>query len=450
MDRRTPYFCWTFAMVFGLFAVASRESLADHSLKKNLKVGVHQVQIERGEHPLSYFKITYDQFESWKYLEWGARRWRKREQIDPDQWLGDRSFWLTDPQDTSGLVRWMYPEMAANRVFEATLTTASTEQWDKLWAADEAVLAAIEDDLFAFMREHWKSLAALEKQASGPGNALKAGSFEWQIALRRHSAILRTLDHLEGIRNSLFSFDESVSKFIKNADVLPPISKTHYSSQVFSAKLLLVVHSTSSVGNDIHQTKNKRVGWDSECLTRPATEALVRQFKASSLPVVYLMHDDHLQDSSWCLSDRSPDLALYSKDGEHSVMSAASELVITGGKFGYCHGNALRDAISRHFLVSREPLTIDLPMDAIYTEQNELLASKHRREGDLDFISYFDELHFGKDGILVSDDVYGPLNLTDYDFKVSLKGKQVLSYGYGLRQVHLRFVTAGLEPRGKN
>lgn len=111
--------------------------------------------------------------------------------------------------------------------------------------------------------------------------------------------------------------------------------------------------------------------WESSAAAR--MESVIARFKASGRPVVYLVHDQTPEGYvRWYPKDRRPDYEIFSEGGEHNLPLSGNEVTIVGGYFGSydgargCHTLAVRDAVRMHFGRSNSPLTVHMPLPAIF------------------------------------------------------------------------------------
>jgi hypothetical protein len=103
--------------------------------------------------------------------------------------------------------------------------------------------------------------------------------------------------------------------------------------------------------------------------TQAALNKLVSTAKASNEHVAFLISDADIHNQ-WIGESRSPDTAFFSMYGEHNLMIKSSDITFTGGSANVELGVAIRDAITRHFLVTDRKLRLHLPLQAIYTTKD--------------------------------------------------------------------------------
>ncbi len=123
-----------------------------------------------------------------------------------------------------------------------------------------------------------------------------------------------------------------------------------------------------------------QVYFDRELKQKEEMDKYVRRFMQQGLPVYYLirenpgMTDQRFKSDGWYLTESHPDGAVSSYGGEHDLKILTNEVTVIGGFFAQnpslgCLGNAVGHAIYHHFQLSSEPLTIHLPIHAMYHEE---------------------------------------------------------------------------------
>lgn len=177
-------------------------------------------------------------------------------------------------------------------------------------------------------------------------------------------------------------------------------------------------------------------------------DANVQQAKAKGMPVVYLVSDDGVHDQTWYLSDKKPDRAYFSKNGEHSVMYNANTVVLMGGFYSQCLRTTQLDTITRHFLVSEEALTIHLPVQGIYAHDS-IDFSKISKQQFLERVKEGSilggyEVDDNHGGLIESDmnKLTGRPDLNQYTVNIYADDKLIEKNGTGPRIVNLKFWSA--------
>ncbi|MEK2690850.1 hypothetical protein [Bdellovibrio sp. GT3] len=159
---------------------------------------------------------------------------------------------------------------------------------------------------------------------------------------------------------------------------LSPRFKEESISSIANRHNLIVVHATTEF--DPQQSAAKGI------------DKLVKEFKASGRPVIYLVSDQTAQGyDRWYTADRNPDFEIFSEGGEHNLPINTNEVTIVGGFWGStdtlngCHALAMKDAIRMHFEKSKMPLTIHIPLNATYFYSEwTLFRQEMLSSGDID------------------------------------------------------------------
>jgi hypothetical protein len=102
--------------------------------------------------------------------------------------------------------------------------------------------------------------------------------------------------------------------------------------------------------------------------TKGGTDLVIKRFKENGLPIFFLDNwQDATNDCDWYTHDRTPTKTIFSSGGQHKLPIIHSEVTIVGGYAASCHGVAVDNAINQYFLTQKGPLTINLPLDAIFS-----------------------------------------------------------------------------------
>ena len=201
---------------------------------------------------------------------------------------------------------------------------------------------------------------------------------------------------------------------------------------VITKPLVLVTHATTVFDNKSIKT---------------FADANIQYAKSRGLPVVYLVSDDGVHDQTWYLADKNPTRAYFSKNGEHSVLST-NTVIMMGGFYSQCLRTSQLDTITRHFLVSQEPLTIHLPVAGIYAHDS-IDFTKISKETFLERVKEGSilggyEVDDNHGGMVESDmnKLTGTPNLKDYTINIFADDKLAEKVGTGSRVVNLKFWSA--------
>lgn len=204
------------------------------------------------------------------------------------------------------------------------------------------------------------------------------------------------------------------------------INKSIYTDKIYQ-KGLIVTHATTA--------------YDLNANTKKKIDHLISSYKDQDIPVHFLMDDD--LDQNWFTKDRNPDDAFLSRWGEHNL-TYEDEVTIIGGQWNNCLRVSIVDAVTRHFAnFPNKDFIIHLPLKAIYTENNEILFDRWKKEqlslkikelipfverasifGGYEII--FDDPHDGP--ITITNDMNkytGVANLAEYTYQISIDSKHL-------------------------
>lgn len=202
------------------------------------------------------------------------------------------------------------------------------------------------------------------------------------------------------------------------------------------------------------------------CIQNDVNE-LIQQFTQLGLPVVYLMHEDEMQDFSYYLSNRKPTVALQSRGGEHTLDIRSSELTLSGGYFSECMFETLRDAELSYFTNAKTatPLRVNLPLGAIFTSYDTKMiplrlnpdASTNRSKyrsleetlkvmGKAAFLKYVEKVFTVNSPEISRNEGVFAFNPKQYSFTVYLDGARLSSFGDGPKQIELQLWTTKRMP----
>jgi hypothetical protein len=236
--------------------------------------------------------------------------------------------------------------------YERTVHLDCAYDWDGLERAHDlrwdayAVLEPRLDRFFLANREKIVALAAapecLSSSAQALGEVVRSGGFRGVltgILLESEVALTR-------------KFGASAA-----AGRLPrPIVRSETPPAPVRDHALLVTHASAV--------------FDGRGVTKPGLDRVVERFKREGGQVIYLVNDDHLQDSAWLSEDRDPAFAVASTSGEHHLELATSEITVAGGFFELCQADTVLRAARSHFARSSRPFVVNYPMDATYSDKN--------------------------------------------------------------------------------
>lgn len=202
---------------------------------------------------------------------------------------------------------------------------------------------------------------------------------------------------------------------------------------IITKPLVLVTHATTIFDNKSIKT---------------FADANIQYAKSRGLPVVYLVSDDGVHDQTWYLADKNPTKAYFSKNGEHSVMYSSNTVIMMGGFYSQCLRTSQLDTITRHFLVSKEDLTIHLPVLGIYAHDS-IDFTKISKEQFLERVKEGSilggyEVDDNHGGMVESDmnKLTGTPNLKEYTINIFADDKLAEKVGTGSRVVNLKFWSA--------
>ncbi len=110
--------------------------------------------------------------------------------------------------------------------------------------------------------------------------------------------------------------------------------------------------------------------------TGAALDSLVKEFKQSGDKVIFLSDSNDIKNPlrAWVGKNKDADLILYSNGGENNVLPLSNEITIVGGYAEECMSVAFTNIICNHFSHSHQPLKINLPSDAIFTNHGHQIS----------------------------------------------------------------------------
>ncbi|MEW6056244.1 MAG: hypothetical protein AB1540_06490 [Bdellovibrionota bacterium] len=432
----------------------------------HFKIGQRRVLVEEGtENGVPYFKVEYDRYEKWKYWIWGRSR---GDSSCPE--AGSCKAWDIDDLDRASQYWLETDELKVGGRFTMKLSPNESRDWQKLAIIDDDVLLVLEDKLNLFFQNN---LAALKELAQAMETKLKENGFSYNFEhpLRRGffqvRRILENGGNWGGIKNPLLK--EKFLKAYRANDIPLPINELRYFDRPIKTHPLIVVHASSM--------------WDGTESAKPSIDALVRKFKAAKKPVIYLVSDDSMQDFSWYTEDRNPTFAVYSERGEHMLEFLKSEVTVVGGfSLQGCQGRAMTSIVHNYFKRNTKPLTLHLPLRAIYSAKVNFTEESPRLEapvndyetrtmtlfeilqgfrffgGTKGFLDFYRGVEFYKDKtyrdpVPLSDKLYfgndkvwsritGAVTTEGYQFHFLLDGRPIGDpLGSGNRSVKLNFIT---------
>lgn len=234
---------------------------------------------------------------------------------------------------------------------------------------------------------------------------------------------------------------------VKNFDMASNLGKHKIKKAVYTdvilEQALMVTHAT--------------LKYDYKALTKKIIDEKILEAKNNNIPVIYLMDED--KDHLWFTQDRDPDYALFSRWGEHNY-TIKNEITIVGGQWNNCFRVSIVDAITRHFAsFPNIDLTINLPMDAIYSETAKQMSKiwheldeslwKHFVERNSIFQGWEIEVDDPHEGVMIIENdmnkYTGVPNISDYGYSLSIDGKiQKRSYDnasdLNLKKIHFNLI----------
>ena len=144
-----------------------------------------------------------------------------------------------------------------------------------------------------------------------------------------------------------------------NSPLKPRVINRKSKNIILKERTLLVVHAHSGYGVQ----------------ARDGINSLTEASKSRNEPIIYMLENYNLK--SWYPQETEIYHICEAIAGQHSFQVDTSELVVAGGLFGACLGEAVRLGIKSYLKKHTGTITIHLPMDSITTSgANKLLSSK--------------------------------------------------------------------------
>jgi hypothetical protein len=292
----------------------------------------------------SCFGLQYSNFKSWKLMFW----YRARLILPPlaaDLPAGKRDYWAQLPNS-----RIAVPESLSRydvRLKEVPLSSKAEDTFSLCVKPDSAKdMVRFAKFVDPYMLKVPNIFSALERFKNRNQSVIEKTLMQ-NPELRGFTTA--DLDTARSLFLGYLSFDSETQK--NRRFTLYPFSLTAFLPEPISRPTLIAVE---------HRSKDKRKK------TQAALNKLVNSAKISNEHVVFLLSDPDIY-SDWLGETRSPDTAFFSVRGEHNLMIKSSDITFTGGSANVELGLAIRDAITRHFLVTNRKLRLHLPLQAIYT-----------------------------------------------------------------------------------
>lgn len=191
----------------------------------------------------------------------------------------------------------------------------------------------------------------------------------------------------------------------------------------------------------------------------PGLDSITRRFRRQHLPVAYLLEPNIPPVlGPWMTTDRAPTYALRSwvgdlGDGPDPAVSippelhlATGEVTLTGGFLGACLGTNVRSVIASHFAVTGQPLTIHMPMAAIYDAESypryETLLSAYRRQGQNRRQWLMSRILYRSSAPIINSE---PGDLNIYTIRTYIDSVLVSTWGHGSRHIDINY-SSPVEP----
>ena len=236
--------------------------------------------------------------------------------------------------------------------YSLTLALDCKTNWAAIGRAhdlDWRVYATIRPDLDAFIARNRDRLVTLAEDPScsqdnavAIGDVVRSGSFQELLTDARNGPEEEIL-----ARTRTQWLADKIPLVIPHSAHAPAPIRKH---------ALIVTHASYLFGGN--------------AAIKPAVDILIREFKAAGRPVIYLMNEDHVADAAWMTDDRTPDLALESKSGEHNLDIRTSEITSVGGFRELCEAETVTQAARSFFSGGGTGVfTVNFPMAATYSEK---------------------------------------------------------------------------------
>lgn len=133
----------------------------------------------------------------------------------------------------------------------------------------------------------------------------------------------------------------------------------------------------------------------------------------------------------WYADSVLPTETLFSKWGEHNY-TFKNEVTIVGGQWGRCLRVSVVDAITRHFNKYDNDLKVILPIDAIYTYDNETLEEKLSKMSNAELIQeVLSSTFFG--GYRIPFEDHGYISEIDNDMNLYTGVPDLSEYSYEIK-----------------
>lgn len=254
---------------------------------------------------------------------------------------------------------------------------------------------------------------------------------DYQVKADATAALNYVVNHMFGGEREFAWYNNADFRNALLERTLKEFDKKPYAGNdpIITKPLVLVTHATTVFDNKSIKT---------------FADANIQYAKSRGLPVVYLVSDDGVHDQTWYLADKNPDRAYFSKNGEHSVIST-NTVIMMGGFYSECLRTSQLDTITRHFLVSQEALTIHLPVPGIYAHDS-IDFTKISKETFLERVKEGSilggyEVDDNHGGMVESDmnKLTGVPDLKIYTINIFADNTLMLKSGQGSRVVNLKF-----------
>ncbi len=187
--------------------------------------------------------------------------------------------------------------------------------------------------------------------------------------------------------------------------------------------------------------------FDKEARTKSGLDQIIEHFTQQQWPVAFVMSDDQLYDFSWFSHNRSPTLAIFSRDGEHHLKLAAKKVYLAGGYFSLCLNRTLNQIANG----GAAKIKIYLPMNAIY-EDVYFWPTDHLRGAERvrvqawiaqskvtsTLLDYFKNL--GARAIIEGTKTLLSMLPKKYSISIAINGKVMYSQGTHKKKIYLEFL----------
>lgn len=388
-----------FLLPFFLFIASSLSLSIWAQTTKTLEVGTYSFEVfENKINKIPNLKIVIKNSESQMYPDY--KSWFRLRYENSGDRMGEREYWNAPlpPQK-------YYPEMEIN------INPSEDSEWHKIYRIKEpkayyALLSFI-DPFYLKYQDDFSSL--IYSNSSLGFYTINLGVTP-QVSKKLTQDFLQ--DYLDG-------------------NYIGEIKKSRYYTDIEDKPTLIVTHAS--------------VIFDQNKVIKVTADKLVEKFKNKNHNVAYLIHNDMMEDYTWFLKDKNPDIALFSHGGEHSLLIKNPNVTMIGGYFDQCFRRSVQDTVTRFYLSKPKfkELNINFPMSGIYTGEKTLLDDYNKNPRKFLTI-VLDSLFWKKyDPTDDSDDpeneAIGEMDMKNFTFKIYLDDLHIETKGNGENVVNLLF-----------